>query len=220
MRILTLIAGLGLALLQAVPLDDAATARRKYDTLAAKAAAGDLTIDWRELRLDAVAGGVNSDFDWREQHKEVQAAFRAGQFEEGLKLAQPIIAHNVASLDGHFDAYIACKNLKQETEAAKEQAILTALLKSISSSGDGKSPATAFFVVDTSEEYAFLQLVAGMQPAGQSLVHQDGHDYDRMTVKGQGRQGVHALVQHRHRHAAEQARHRRKVAMAPHFASR
>jgi hypothetical protein len=185
MRELMLAMGLGLALLQAAPLDNAATAKKKYDALAARVTGGDLTVDWRELRLAAVVARVNGDFDWHDQDKKFKAAFNAGKFDDALKLALSITAHNIASPDGHFDAYVAYKRLDKAAEAEKESAILRELLKSIASSGDGKSAATAWFIADPSEEYIFLNLVLGMTGfPDQALVHKDGHDYDEMTVTG------------------------------------
>jgi hypothetical protein len=174
---------LGLAMLQTAPLDDAATAKRKYDALTARVTGGDMEIDWRELRLAAVVAGVNGNFDWHDAHKKFRAAFDAGKFDEALKLAQSITAHNTASLDGHFDAYVAYKRLDKSAEQERERTILNRLLESIAKSGDGKSAATAWFTVDPSEEYVYIGLVLGMQPAGQALVHKDGHAYDEMTIK-------------------------------------
>jgi hypothetical protein len=182
MRALVLAMGLGLALLQAAALDDAATARRKYDALAVRVTGGDMTVDWRELRLAAVVAGVNGDFDWRDQDRKFQTAFNAAKYDDALKLALSITSHNIASLDGHFDSYVAYKRLDKTDEAAKESAILKALLNSIVGSSDGKTAATAWFVVDPSEEYVVLRLVLGMEPKNQALVHQDGHSFDKMTV--------------------------------------
>ena len=64
----------------------------------------------------------------------------------------------------------------------KNGQMLNAILKSILSSGDGKSAATAWFTVTTSEEYIFMGLVLGLHPKGQALVQQGGHAYDRMTA--------------------------------------
>jgi len=167
---------------QAAKLDSTAVAKSKYDALAVRVAGGDMTVDWRELRLAAVVAGVNGDFDWNEADKKSQAAFNAGKFDEALALALSITKHNIASPDGHFDAYVAYKHLDKTAEMEKERAILGGILKSIADSGDGKTAATAFFTVDPSEEYIFMGLVLGLSPKGQALVHQDGHNYDKMTA--------------------------------------
>ena len=167
---------------QTTKLDDAATAKTKYAALAARVTGGDMTVDWRELRLSAaVVGGVNGDFDWRDADKKAQADINAGKFDEALQLALTITRHNMASANGHFDAYVAYKKLDKTADMEKERTILNAILKSIADSGDGKSAATAFFTVDPSEEYVFMGLVLGLSPKGQALVHKDGHEFDEMT---------------------------------------
>jgi hypothetical protein len=167
---------------QAAKLDSTAVAKSKYDALAVRVAGGDMTVDWRELRLAAVVAGVNGDFDWRDADKKSQAAFNAGKFDEALALALSITKHNIASPNGHFDAYVAYKHLGKTADMQKEQAIVGGLLQSIADSGDGKTAATAFFTVDPSEEYIFMGLVMGLSPKGQALSHKDGHDYDVMTA--------------------------------------
>ena len=163
-------------------LDDAATARRKYDALSVRVLAGDKAVDWRELRLAAIVAGVNGDFDWREADKQSQAAFEAGKYNEALKAALEITRHNLASPNGHFDAFVAYKHLDKPAEQEKERAMLNGILHSIADSGDGKSAKTAYFTVDPSEEYIFLGLVLGLRPKGQALAHLDGHAYDKMTA--------------------------------------
>ncbi len=163
-------------------LDDTATARRKYDALSVRVLGGDETVDWRELRLAAVVAGVNGDFDWREADKRAQADINAGKYDAALMESLSITRHNIASPQGHFDAFVAYKKLGKDAAQAKERVMLNGILQSISSSGDGKSAATAWFTVDPSEEYIFMGLVLGLHPKGQALTHQDGHAYDRMTA--------------------------------------
>jgi hypothetical protein len=167
---------------QGVSLDSTAVARSKYDSLAVRVAGGDTQIDWRELRLAAVVAGVNGDFDWHDADKKSQAAFNAGKYDDALALALSITKHNIASPNGHFDAFVAYKHLDKTADMQKEQMILGGILKSIADSGDGKSAATAYFTVDPSEEYIFMELVLGLSPKGQALSHKDGHDYDVMTA--------------------------------------
>jgi hypothetical protein len=159
--------------------DDAA--RKQYAAMVAQVKKGDLTIDWRQFRLDAQLGGVTESFDWHEANKRAQADFNKGDFEGALKEALAIENASLANLDGHFDAYIAYKHLNRKTEMASERAILDALLKSITDSGDGKTAATAYFTVDPAEEYVYLGLVLGLRPKGQALVTEKDHAYDKMT---------------------------------------
>lgn len=175
-------------LLSAVPLmalDSSVIARQKYDALKIRAMSGDTTVDWQELRLSAQVAGVNGGFDWREANKKAMAAFASKDYAAMLKYAREITEHNIANPDGHFAAMVAYKYLGQPEKQAKEKGFVDAIVKSIVNSGDGKSAKTAYFAVTTSEEYFMLQIL-GYRPKTQALAHVDGHDFDDMTVLGDG----------------------------------
>jgi hypothetical protein len=106
-------------------LDSAKIAQAKYDALKAKVESGDLNIDWRDLRIDAVVAGVNREFDWRKANSEGVAAFNAGDYQRGLLKAQEMIQHNIANGDGHFLAMVAWKHLGKQEEAARENSSST-----------------------------------------------------------------------------------------------
>jgi len=109
-------------------------------------------------------------------------AFNAGKFEDSLKIANEMLAHNVADGDAHFLAMISLKHLGRQAEADKEHAMLNAFFQSIMKSGDGKSAATAWFTVNVHEEYLVIRLLMGLNPKSQSLSSENGHNYDVMTV--------------------------------------
>jgi hypothetical protein len=165
-------------------LDSAKVAQAKYDALKAKVQGGDINIDWREIRLDAVVADVDGDFDWHAANTEGVAAFNAGDYAKALAKGQEIIQHNLANGDGHFLAMVALKHLGKQEEAAREKIVVDKILQSILSSGDGKIADTAFFTVSTSEEYFVLRLL-GLKPKSQSLVKNGAHSFDEMTVVGE-----------------------------------
>jgi hypothetical protein len=55
-------------------------------------------------------------------------------------------------------------------------------IDSILDSGDGRTPETAFIVIETGEEYALLGMT-GFEVIRQSLIKSNGHSYDKMEVK-------------------------------------
>jgi hypothetical protein len=162
-------------------LDSAKVAQAKYDALKAKIQSGDINIDWRDIRLDAVVADVDGDFDWHQSNTEGVAAFNAGDYAKTLQKAQEILQHNIANGDGHFLAMVALKHLGKPDEAAKEKLIIDKIQQSILSSGDGKTADTAYFTVSTSEEY-FVLRVLGLTPKSQALVKNGAHSFDEMTV--------------------------------------
>lgn len=101
-------------------LDNAKVAQAKYDALKAKVQGGNVNIDWREIRLDAVVADVDGTFDWHLANTAGVAAFNAGDYEGALRKGQEIIQHNIANGDGHFLAMVALKHLeKQERRRRK-----------------------------------------------------------------------------------------------------
>ncbi len=164
------------------PMDDPATAKAKYDTFKTRVIAGDIDVDWQAFRLAAMTSGVNAGFDWQKQRNEVFQELDAQKNEEALAGARRIIDHNMANPEGHLLAMAALQRLGKDQYSKNERAIVAAIAKSITDSGDGKSPATAWITVDPSEEYFVISTIFGAQPKSQALVQQNGHAYDRMTI--------------------------------------
>jgi Domain of unknown function (DUF4919) len=165
-------------------LDSAKVAQAKYDALKAKVQSGDVNIDWRDIRLDAVVADVDGEFDWHKANTDGVAAFNAGDYKTALLKGQEIIQHNLANGDGHFLAMVSLKHLGKQEETAREKLIVDKILQSILSSGDGKTADTAWFTVSTSEEYFVIRSL-GLRPKSQSLVNKGEHSFDEMTAVGE-----------------------------------
>jgi hypothetical protein len=165
-------------------LDSAKVAQAKYEALKTKVESGDLNIDWRDLRLDAVVAGVNGEFDWRKANSEGVAAFNAGDYNKALLKAQEIVRHNLGNGDGHFLAMVSLKHLGKQEDADREKLIVDKIVQSIMGSGDGKTAAAAWFTVTTSEEYFVIRLL-GLRPKSQALVTEGTHSFDKITVIGE-----------------------------------
>ncbi|MBB5315387.1 DUF4919 domain-containing protein [Tunturibacter empetritectus] len=165
-------------------LDSAKVAQAKYDALKARVQGGDINIDWRDIRLDAVVADVDGEFDWHQANTAGVAAFNAGDYEGALHKGLEIIQHNLANGDGHFLAMVSLKHLGKQEETAREKLIVDQILQSILRSGDGKTADTAWFTVSTSEEYFVIRLL-GLRPKSQSLVKSGAHSFDLMTVAGE-----------------------------------
>jgi hypothetical protein len=178
---LTLSLLFSVAICSAQKLDASKAAQSKYDAMKAQILKGNLDVDWRELRLDAMVAGVDGSFDWRKANSEGVAAFNAGDYKKALQKGQEICGHNIASGDGHFLSMVSLKHLGNEATSNEEKAIVDKIMQSIIGSGDGKTEATAWFTISTSEEYFVLRLF-GLKPKSQALVHEGSHYFDKMTV--------------------------------------
>jgi len=60
-----------------------------------------------------------------------------------------------------------------------------ALLESINMTGDGQSMESAYIITSPSDEYDLLYYL-GFNSAEQSLLHENGHDYDVLSIKSEG----------------------------------
>jgi hypothetical protein len=163
-------------------LDAREVAKQKYEAYKARVISGDINFDWRAFRLAAAAGEVNEGFDWQPVHDRVVDDLDVGRYEQALKESQTVIDHNMANGEGHLLAMTVLQKMGKNEEAKKEGAILDAIGKSITDSGDGNSAATAWFTVAPSETYFFLTEALGAQIEEHELVQDHGHAYDKMTV--------------------------------------
>jgi hypothetical protein len=162
-------------------LGDPKVAHAKYDELAAKVNGGDLKIDWQALRLAARVGEVCGDYDPVEANKRAKTLYDGGDFEGALKVAREIEQHSIADGQAHLTAMNSLIVLGRKSEANKEQSTLRALLESITRSGDGKSPKTAWFAVGIQEEFIYMYALQ-VQYKEQHSMKQDGHWYDAVLV--------------------------------------
>lgn len=67
-------------------------------------------------------------------------------------------------------------------KADETRELWVSIVDSILDSGDGRSPATAFKVIDVQEEYAVLRIMR-LASLGQSMRHHDSGSFDVMKVK-------------------------------------
>ena len=158
-------------------------AKAIYDADTVKLRAGDVQFDWKEYRLASVQGGTEY-FDWHPVRTRFMQQLQNGDLDLALKSAKEIQNHDMAEPEGHLLAMMAYQKLGRQQDAAFEHDVVAAYLRSITSSGDGKSTQTAYFVVNEGEEYFFLNIVMGVGlPSSQSLVQKDGHSFDLLKVK-------------------------------------
>lgn len=186
MKILRIAAGF-LLMSSIVPLtlavDDQATARARYAELAAKVRAGDLSVDWKALRVAAAIGEVGESTEGFAAVQNAYGALNDGKFVDALKTSREIENRNVADVDAHYVAWRSLIGLGRETEAEQERLLLAALLQSITDSGDGKSAKTAWFATTIRETYLYMRAVLNVQFEEHRTAQQDGHFYDVVAVK-------------------------------------
>lgn len=158
---------------------DAGANQKEFDELLARVKKSDAAVDFGQLRtlftkLDSY-GPLSPDT------KEMFAALRQGDYKTALKRVDEILAENYLDAHAHYVGMIAAEKLGDAPRGAHHRYVEKGILDSILSSGDGKTPETAFKVIFVSEEYALLRSL-GLQSQQQDLVDIDGHSFDLLTV--------------------------------------
>jgi hypothetical protein len=160
----------------------AADQSSEYAALLASLKAGNTIIDYSRLRLSYVESPERKTArDTSAAQKAMFAALNAKDFSKALKQAQIVLASEYVNLDAHFVAYIANREMGFKDEAEFHQTVFRGLIDSIRNSGDGKSTAKAWVVINVHEEYVLLRAL-GFQPSQQSLLEENGHSFDVMKV--------------------------------------
>lgn len=156
--------------------------RTSYAALLERAKKNDTTVDFKDLRLAYTETPEYSPYGGdRDARQKMFASLRAKEYEQALEPAEKILGKNFVELNAHFVAHVANRELGRADKAAFHKFMFDGLMKSITGPGDGKTAETAFVVISTDEEYVVLNFL-GLRPAGQSLINQNGHSYDRMAA--------------------------------------
>ncbi len=161
--------------------EDTAKAKATYDALVSKAKSGDKTVDFKQMRLAYSDAPSEKDID--SQKKAMFTALRSGNFAEAIKNADTVLDSDYVDLDAHVVEIIANRELKNTEQSDFHKYIYEQLIKSITDTGDGKSPETAFVVIEVHEEYVMLKAMGiTTRPKSQSLINKGGHSYDLLVV--------------------------------------
>jgi hypothetical protein len=162
--------------------EDAAKAKATYDALVGKAKSGDKTVDFKQMRLSYSDSPSQKDTD--PQKKAMFAALNSGSLAEAIKNADAVLAESFVDMDAHIVESIANQELKNSEQADFHKYIYQQLMKSITDSGDGKSPETAYVVIEVHEEYVLLRAMGiAALPKSQSLMNKSHHSYDVLVIE-------------------------------------
>jgi hypothetical protein len=175
---------------QPAPSDSAKSAAAEdddpYARMVARAEAGDEAIDFLALRKaylasPALARGVAAKGRVSELRQSMFAAMKSGDSARVLANAKETLSLVYIDLEAQKGRYQACAALKDDECARRGKRVEQGLLRSIVSSGDGRSCATAWNAVTIDEEYFVLRML-DMQLRQQAVVSEGGRVCDKMDV--------------------------------------
>jgi len=156
-----------------------------YQSLLAKLKGFDRSIDFKALRVAYSETSLYDPMgDWAREvgaRRAILKALEDKDYEKALESAQALLAKNYLNIFAHSVCRFAYKQLNDLNQHEFHQFVENGLINSILSSGDGKSPETAYWVISLSEEYALFRYL-GWRPTKQSLNHAHEHSYDRIEA--------------------------------------
>jgi hypothetical protein len=110
------------------------------------------------------------------------ASIEEQNWEACLQSTELILEQNYTSITGHYGAMICYFESGQQENGEYHNVILDGFMDAIWRSGDGSTPATAFYITSTNDLYAFVQL-NGMIAIGQSLVYFEQRPMNAIKVE-------------------------------------
>lgn len=109
-------------------------------------------------------------------------ARKSGDRNEELKLAQELLDRDFTNISAHYTFVKDTSVDANVREFHKE--VIGGLLRSIRDSGKGVSTETAMYVINIGEEYDLIYF-SGMKPVKQSLIDENGRQFDVMEAEDQ-----------------------------------
>jgi hypothetical protein len=119
--------------------------------------------------------------------KQIKLNIEEKKFNEALEIAQGILGKRYIDIKTHLYCNDIYKQLGDSAKSSYHNDIYNGLLNSIYSSGDGKSPKTAFIVIEISEEYDLLNWL-NLTQSEQYLTIKDGHSFDIIKAFNENRE--------------------------------
>ena len=155
--------------------------KSKYDALLEKVKQKDPSVNFTELRHAFYESANYNPYAPMMTYRPLNAALAQKNYDEVLKIAESVFAKNFVEVNAHMAAHVAYREKGNTERAEFHKYMAEGLLKSIKSSADGKTTATAFEVISINEEYGLIRSL-GLRPIGQALAEDKGRRYDEITV--------------------------------------
>lgn len=130
-----------------------------YYTLVKQLKNNDKSVDFTALRYSYTKSRDYKPYSGDDEDKDAMyKALNNKEFEKAVKHAQAVLEKNYVDMDAHFVCRIAFRETKNTEKQNYHAFVLKGLLDSIYDSGNGQTPETAFVVINTREEYFFLNI--------------------------------------------------------------
>lgn len=144
---------------------------------------GEKTIDYRQMRMTYA---LSPDYDpyqsrTKSLHQKLRDLLREEHYQDALPVAAQILRINRLDIRAHIYSDLINRKLERKLRADYHRSVARGLLDSIFKSGNGRTPETAYRVIDPSEEEAVM-LVLGLKKEKQALLERGNRVIDRIEV--------------------------------------
>ncbi len=141
------------------------------------------SADFTELRFafTQTSAYARYDADDFEEDEILEEAAGTSDWAQVLAGARAALERSYVRIKPHMYAAAACKALGDADGERHHEQCIRGLLGSIMSSGDGRTPGTAFVVIGVWEEYDVLSAL-GLETTRQALLPVGDRRVDQMTV--------------------------------------
>ncbi|MBN2572531.1 MAG: DUF4919 domain-containing protein [Ignavibacteriales bacterium] len=159
-----------------------------------------LTADDYYILLDSIKLGLSDDFFTLRMaytHTEkyspystrlsndrdlIQNLINENKLSEALEQANQTLDYSYVDAYIHYLCHVIYEQMGNKEKADFHFSLVEKVFESIIFSGDGQTPQTAIIVISVNEEYALLSWF-GLKMQSQSLIIQDGYNFDLLTVR-------------------------------------
>lgn len=163
------------------PSPDQSTAKppHAYVQLVERAKKNDLTVSFKELRKAFSEWQCQKNTDTPNREAMVEA-FNKKDYAKAVELVEVVLDYEYIHRGLHLAAEDAYRHLGNTTKADEHKAVAEKLLDALLTSGDGKTAATAFFVLSIREEY-FIMEKLGYKTSSQALTSEGNRMFDVLS---------------------------------------
>lgn len=165
--------------------EDRTEADGRYQQLVKEAHENIAAANFAEIRAaygkSSFIEAYGADSLWKDLVRLAKKAFKDNDA-EAEKAYRKLLREDFAYYLTHINAMDAHDKLKADLDRDFHRQAARGLLGALFASGDGKTPETAFEVLDLDEENYILRHYQ-LKKEGQELVHMKNHAYDLITAK-------------------------------------
>jgi hypothetical protein len=159
-----------------------------YDDLLDAALQDPASADYQALRMAYAQSEEYAPYVHDTEHLEaLRAALHGDDLPAALDAIEGLLDHNYLDIEAHMAADYIYTRLEDADRSTYHRTFAKGLIDAILDTGSGRDFATAFAVLNVTEEYTILR-VLGFRPAGQRLIQHEEHWFDILSAQHPSRE--------------------------------